>query len=48
MGEKMRTIDILLQNLRKYYAVDSLRALAKKFDFFWRHVSKLVFWKSIS
>jgi transcriptional regulator with XRE-family HTH domain len=29
---KMRTIDILLQNLRKYYGVDSLRNLAKKIE----------------
>lgn len=28
----MRTIDILLQNLRKYHGVDSLRALAKKIE----------------
>lgn len=28
----MRTIDILLQNLRKYYGVDSLRDLAKKIE----------------
>lgn len=28
----MRTIDILLKNLRKYYGVDSLRDLAKKIE----------------
>ncbi|WP_153050101.1 helix-turn-helix domain-containing protein, partial [Streptococcus suis] len=28
----MRTIDILLQNLRKYHGVDSLRDLAKKIE----------------
>lgn len=28
----MRTIDILLNNLRKYYAIDSLRKLAKKIE----------------
>lgn len=28
----MRTIDILLDNLRKYYATDSLRKLAKKME----------------
>ena len=28
----MRTIDILLENLRRYYGVDSLRNIAKKIE----------------